>query len=400
MEKSKLITKVLVIGTFLDGRADCVAWQGIFPNIEEYDSVIIDLQSLYQSTFDDLYRNESEWEKIQKAHNEIDILLGTGREIFCVINEHLSPTPRPGEPKAVLGPIPSNYDILPMYPSVGKQEGTSKTNVSRRFRPYMDQVEKWNYELSARHLNLSSIAKNKSGKLIAGTLSFGKGSIHFLPPPTECALKDAIEILLDLILKPSTTKHPAWRAQVTIPGMSAVEESIRDLQNQIGGLNKQLERLESEKTRLDRFRDLVSPSGTGDYLESLVKDVLGELGIKLSKTAQGFPVDLLGSGFAVEVTGLSKGITVRSEKFNQTLRFLEEHHHGEKVVVIANTYKNMEPRRRPPQHFSKEILGILKARGICLLTTTRLHRLWASVSKGDLSKEDVAKLLKDTNGEL
>jgi hypothetical protein len=398
--KSNLITKVLVIGTFLDGRADCVAWQGIFPNIEEYDSVIIDLQSLYQSTFDDLYRNESEWKKIQKAHNEIDILLGTGREIFCVINEHLSPTPRPGEPKAVLGPLPSNYDILPMYPSVGKQEGTSKTNVSRRFRPYMDQVEKWNYELSARHLNLSSIAKNKSGKLIAGTLSFGKGSIHFLPPPTECTLKDAIEILLDLILKPPTTKHPAWRAQVTIPGMSAVEENIRDLQNRIGGLNKQLERLQSEETRLDRFRDLVSPSGTGDYLESLVKDVLGELGIKLSKTAQGFPVDLLGPGFAVEVTGVSRGITVRSEKFNQALRFLEERHHGEKVAVIANTYKNIEPGKRPPQHFSKEILEILKARHVCLLTTVRLHELWTAVSKGELSKEAAARMLNETDGEL
>jgi hypothetical protein len=264
----------------------------------------------------------------------------------------------------------------------------------------MDQVEKWSYELTAHNFYLSPIARNKSGKVIAGTLSFGKGSIHFLPPPTECTPEAAIEILLDLILRPSTTRHAVWRARLAIPGMSAVEDSIRDVQSKIGGLNKQLEKLELEKTRLDKFRDLVSPAGTGDYLESLVKDALEVLGIKTSKTRQGFPVDLLGSGFAVEVTGLSKGITVRSEKFNQALRFLEERHDGEKIVVIANTYKNIEPSKRPPLNFSKEILEILKARHVCLLTTARLHWLWTSVAKGEISKENVVKLLRDTDGEL
>ena len=396
-----MITKILVIGTILDGRADCVIWSGTFPNIEEYDSVIVDLQSLYQSIFDGLCSNGSEWNKIEKACKEIGTLLGTGREVFCVINDDLGPT-RPGWPKARQGSLPSNYDILPAHPIVSKREGTSKIVASRRFRPYMDQVEKWSYELSATagSPNLSPIAENKSGKLIAGTLSFGKGSIHFLPPPTECTRESAIEILLDLILRPSTARHPVWRAQLAIPGMSVVEESIRDMQGRIGDLNKQLDKLESEKTRLDKFRDLVSPAGTGDYLESLVKDALEQLGIKTSKTRKGFPVDLLGSGFAIEVTGISKAITVRSEKFNQTLRFHEEHHRGEKVVVIANTYKNMEPRKRPPQQFSKEILEILKARRVCLLTTVRLHQLWTAVSKGDLSKEAAVKLLKDTDGEL
>lgn len=393
-----MITKILVIGTLLEGRADCVIWVGPFPNIEEYDSVIVDLQSLCQSTFDALFRDNSQWEKIQRAREEIDTLLETGREIFCLINEPFLPILRNGEPKAWLARAPSNYFILPSYPTVTRKEGTSKIVVSRRFRPYMDQVEKWSYELSGSGLN--PIAKNKSGKLIAGTIPWVKGGIHFLPPPSECTPEEAIDILLDLILRPSTTRHPAWRSQLDIPGMKPVEERIHDLQGRIGDLGKQLEKLESQKTRLDTFRDLISPAGTGDYLESLVKDVLQELGIKTSKAPEGFPVDLLGSGFAVEVTGISKGITVSSEKYGQTLRFLEKHHRGEKVLLIANTYKNIDPHKRPSQHFSNIIIEHLKARHVCLLTTVRLHWLWTSVSKGGLSKEDAAKLLRDTDGEL
>jgi hypothetical protein len=392
-----LTKRILVIGTLLEGRADCVIWSSAFPNIEEYDGVVVDFQSLYQSRLDALYRDEGEWEKVERASREIGTLLENGREVFCLINEPIFPTLLPGEPKARHGPVPSNYSILPTYPYVTRKEGTSKIVVSKRFLPYMDQVGKWCYELEHKWLN--PIARNKSGKSIAGTVSYGKGSIHFLPPPTECTREEAIEMLHDLILKPSTTRHPAWRAQIAIPGMDAVEEQIRELRGKTEALEKQLERLESEKNRLDRFRDLMSPTGTGDYLESLVKDVLEGLGIKTSKAPPGFPVDLLGSGFAVEVTGITKGINVRSEKYGQTLRFLERHH-GEKLLLVANTHKHIDPRKRPPQNFSELIVEHLKARHVCMLTTARLHQLWTAVWKGDLSKEAAVKLLKDTDGVL
>ena len=132
VSKPPITNRVLVIGSYGDDRAECIGWYGTFPNIEEYDSVVIDLQSLYQSTFDDLYRSESEWSKIEDARKEIDTLLRTGREVFCITNEILIPSKRPGEPKSWPRPPPTNYDILPASPTVTKKEGT--ISVKRRTR--------------------------------------------------------------------------------------------------------------------------------------------------------------------------------------------------------------------------------------------------------------------------
>ena len=387
-----------MIDSHSEGRGECIGWWGIFPNMEEYDSVVIDLQSLFQSNFDDLCRNEEEWRKIEVANRELQTLLNTGREIFCILNEILIPSHRSGEPKAFVGKPRTNFDILPGYPKIWKKEGTTKEVIEKRFEPYMDEVEKWNYELGGP--SLIPIAENRSKKLIAATLPFNAGKIHFLPPPTKCTREEAINILLDIIHQPSKPTHPRWRMQLQIPRMQEVHNKIGAVQNDIKNLNRQLDDLRKEQARLDRFRDLVSPAGTGEYLESIVKDVLLDLGIKTSRAPKGFPVDLLGDGFAFEVTGVSKGINVSSEKYNQTLRFLEGPRKNEKIVLVANTYKNKRPSERLVNHFGKEVSKHLENRGVCLMTTLKLYSIWRDVLEGKKDRETAVKLLKETNGEL
>ena len=132
----------------------------------------------------------------------------------------------------------------------------------------------------------------------------------------------------------------------------------------------------------------------------LVRDVLKEIGMDTTKTSKGFPVDLVGSGFAFEVTGLSRAITVSSEKYNQTLRFLEDHSKGEKVILVANTFKNFDPLSRPSPSFSKVVSESLKSHRVGLITTLNLYRIWKAVTEGRLPKEDAVKLLKDTEAEM
>jgi hypothetical protein len=262
----------------------------------------------------------------------------------------------------------------------------------------MDEVEKWSYELSGKRLN--PIAVNKSQKSVAATMPLYKGRIHFLPPSTKCTLQEAISLLLDIILQPSRPRHPSWRMQLVIPGLKHVHDKMKSLEKQIQDLGEQLEGLRREQACLDRFRDLVSPDGTGDYLESIVKDVLLDLGIKTKRTSRGFPVDLVSEEYAFEITGVSKGINVSSEKYNQTLRFLEGHRKNEKIVLIANTFKNKRPSERPTQHFGKEVAEHLGLRGVCLMTTMKLYCLWRDVAEGKMEKETVIMLLKETKGEL
>ena len=129
-------------------------------------------------------------------------------------------------------------------------------------------------------------------------------------------------------------------------------------------------------------------------------EVLEDLGIETARTPEGFPVDLRGSGFAIEVTGISKAITVSSEKYNQTLRFLETHSKGEKILVVANTFKNTEPSRRPSQSFSKVVSDSLKLHHVCLVTTLNLYLVWKAVREGSFPKKDAVRLLKASDGVL
>jgi hypothetical protein len=92
--------KILVIGSKDHDRADCVDWLQPFPNIEEYDSIIINLQSLTQETYDKIQR------KMCEMKESINIVFDTNREIFCIMNKLIEPSPppsRPGEPRFKLG---------------------------------------------------------------------------------------------------------------------------------------------------------------------------------------------------------------------------------------------------------------------------------------------------------
>lgn len=100
--------KILVIGSRDHDRAYCVDWQQPFPNIEEYDSIIINLQSLTQDMYDKIQK------KIRRIRKSITTVFKTDREIFCLINKliHPSPAPRPtGAPVGIrVGyTLPTNY---------------------------------------------------------------------------------------------------------------------------------------------------------------------------------------------------------------------------------------------------------------------------------------------------
>src|SRR3989304_10115554 len=105
-------SSILVIGSKGHSRAECFDWLEPFPNIEEYDSIIVNMQSLNQKTYDQIQN------KIKEMQESIITIIKTGREVYCVINKLMYPSPPPrrlGEAHVniINYVFPTNYDWLP-----------------------------------------------------------------------------------------------------------------------------------------------------------------------------------------------------------------------------------------------------------------------------------------------
>jgi hypothetical protein len=177
--------KILVIGSKDHDRAYCVDWLEPLPNIEEYDSIIINLQSLTQDVYDKVQT------KIRQMKESITTVSNTDREIFCIINKliHPSPAPRPfgapiykGTTIVSAGYVPpTNYDWLPVKIELDDRKKGTSINVSdHRFDRYFQFVDGWNFEIETStgpttqdmlayfSYGIVPIATNKSKKTIAG----------------------------------------------------------------------------------------------------------------------------------------------------------------------------------------------------------------------------------------
>lgn len=415
--------KVLVIGSRDHNRAECVDWLQPFPNIEEYDSVIINLQSLTQDLYDKVQM------KIRGMKEPITTVFNTNREIFCIINKliHPSPPPRPlGTPikrTIRVGYVsPTNYDWLPVKIEINDQKTGTSINVhNHRFDTYFEFVKRWNLTISLgmksglggliEHVlfRINLIAVNKSKKTIAGSLEIvnflqgeglqGYGFIHLLPPPTRCNVHQAIEIILDMICGEEVTKVPPWRKDIQVPKIKEFEQKINGKIEEIRRIQQEISGFSSHLQKWDSYRDLLT--ATGHKLETIVQKALTDIGIKTKKTEKGFPADLISKEVAVEITGIKGCVGVSSKKVNQTGRFKESNHKGEKIIVIANTHMNLSPKdRKGKMNFSQPVRKYFEALSVCCLTTMTLFEIWKDVMTKKRDRGNVKSKILGKNGEF
>jgi hypothetical protein len=447
--------RIAVIGSRNHDRAECFDWLQPFPNLEEYDSIIINLQSLTQ----DIFVYDSQITKnIRKMKEEISTIIQTGREVFCIINKMVRPYLKPipfteKAPKrsnvikrstAIPNTIqprrvpPTNYGWIPLKVMIStKRKGTSVNVTNHRFDNYFDYVGNWNYEISivnadnilqkvmehymslveitvsgiTKRFILYPIALNKSKKVISGTLkplalvdgnfveSEEGGAIHLLLPPTKCEIYQAIEIILDIICEKEEKHTPFWRKDIDIPKIHELEQNIKNKIQEIEGIQQNINKIQTELRIWDSYRDLFTESG--DNLEYIVQNTLADIGVNTKKTKKGLPVDLISKKVAVEVTGIKGVLGVSSEKVNQTGRFKESYNKGEKILLIANTHMDLPPKEREGKmHFSPEVQKYFEALSVCCMTTMTLFQLWRDVVTGKRVKKDVQMEIFTTKGEL
>ena len=414
--------KILVIGSRDHDRAYCVDWLEPFPNIEEYDSIIINLQSLTQDVYDKIRV------KIGRMKEAITTVFNTDREIFCIMNKLTYPSPAPRPPgtsvfKGLVIPpgyaLPTNYDWLPITMKISdRKKGTSINLHNLGFDWYFECVDKWGFEieistatdrdfLKSLRYQIVPIATNKSKKTIAGTLKNttfsgeirGKGAIHLLPPPTRYGTHRSVEILLDIILGRERKIVPPWRKDIEVPKIKEFEQKIENKIKDTKRIQEAISQLRSQMREWDSYRDLLT--ATGDDLENIVQKTLSDIGIKTKKTEKGFPADMISDKFAIEITGIKGCLGAGSEKVSQTGRFKENYHKEEKILLIANTYMDLSPKdRKGKMNFSPEVKKYFESLSVCCLTTKTLFQLWKDVITKKKDSKDVVRKISTKNGEL
>lgn len=416
--------KILVIGSKDHQRADCFNWLEPFPNIEEYDSLIINMRTLSQETYDNIGN------KLRDMIESISTIIDTGREIFCILNckfTHWPPPMVPGKPhfKSINlfpGIIPTNYEWLPA-PLVldNRKSGDQITLCNNLFKGYFGLIHKWFFEIGfytdnysnvpTNYLNtIEPIAVNKSEKVIAGNLVRAndrkkllngekRGMVHLLPPPEEALSFHAIECIIDIILGAEEKVEAPWRKDIDILLDHPLKENLKKKQHEVNQIQKDVMIIQEQISKLVCYRDLITE--TGDSLEQIVHRTLMDIGIATTKTKPGFPADLVNKEVAIEVTGIKGGVSVDSNKVTQTGRYIQNYRKQEKVILIVNTYMGIPPKDRiNKRHFSPEIEAYLRSLSVSYLTTQTLFELWKDVIVGKKKKDFIKEKILTTIGEV
>ena len=411
---------ILIIGSKGHKRATCLNWLEPFPNIEEYDSLIVNMQSLSQAHYDKIQQ------KVAGMQESVSSMIETGREVFCIINSPFNPTPPSGSGKGYVMDAndvpPSSYDWLPAPIYIeDKKSGNSIFLKNPRFEHYIDIIHNWRFEIyfisrfnytpPSNFLTIQHpIATNKSNKIIAGTLTRASdrkkalnnekvGLVHLLPPPEDGLIFQGIECIIEIILGGKDKAEIPWRNDIDVLLDHPFKEKLNKKLLEMEAIQREISTINEQIKAYDCYRDLLTE--TGDALERIVQQTLNDIGIATTATDPGFPADLINKEAAIEITGIKGSVGADSNKITQTGRFIQNYRKNEKVILIVNTNMNTHPKDRKGKiNFTREMGAYLKSLSVSYLTTETLFELWKKVITGELSKDQVKALILGNIGEV
>ena len=184
------------------------------------------------------------------------------------------------------------------------------------------------------------------------------------------------------------TKVPSWADAVKFSKLLAAEKQRAEIDNQI--------------KELSGFLPLLF--GTGPELEAAVQKSLTLLGMTATPTQQGFTADILaeakdGRKFGIEVTGTNGAIKKDSKKLTQVLEFERIKEHGEKTILVANTFCDKPiAERETLEHFTKPVVDFLSPYPILLMTGWNLYCMVRDVLAGTAQPDSFIKALHEKRG--
>ena len=235
----------------------------------------------------------------------------------------------------------------------------------------------------------------------------GAGRICFLPVPDGATADRVGSAIVRLVEAhyggPSEIEVPPWVVEIAVPGATANDGKIVELETRKGQLEEEASRLKERRAQLLNYRALLYGYGKS-MLEPVVRSAFRVLGFTVPEPddyAGEWDVELYQPGSPVagigEIEG-SEGV-IDVDKFRQLLNYITDESlegRDHKGVLIGNGYRLTAPDAPERQkQFSEHVLRGAKKNGFCLLPTTELFKALCSVLEVPLD-EGLKIMIRDS----
>jgi len=426
--------KCLVLGSTGYTGIDAVEWNAKeFPNIVDYDVVIVDVRALNETMLATV-TNKS----LETLRNQLTRLLHSEGRII-VVSDYQKTHERPKQyPESI-----NNYEWCPVSIGISNESGESLELINQRFPRYIKHLNNWPYfffipqgSLSRELTNffgsthdtkysipLSSFVENRYKKTIAGSLhievtnkeiksdgyssydhysgtpSMITGEIVLLPLIEKLDHKEAVRLVLeDLIGVNLGYDPPSWVESIEVPHISEIETEINEKEKEIDLIASDIGKLELKLEELNNYKKLLYSSGFD--LEEIVKVCFEELGGKITPAKYGqeeYILEYGGIEYLIEVKGVSKSISLgHLRQLNDyILKFEEDTGSACKGILFGTSWRTTPPEDRnstDKPEFPNNVVARAEQWNIALVSSTSFFEMFSQFMN-DRSKG--AKILQD-----
>jgi len=141
----------------------------------------------------------------------------------------------------------------------------------------------------------------------------------------------------------------------------------------------------------------------GKELEDAVRLAFEIIGFSVTKTKDGFTVDLLAEKdslkLGLEVTGITNIIDKKSKKINQILAFQQDERFDDyKSLLIANVKMNEDPESRKKPYITNEALSLIESLNVGFIDTFSLFKVVKHIQEGNMSLDSFISSIKNKKG--
>ena len=414
--------RILILGAKGFSKVDCYDWnERNFPNIPDYDIVIINVLSLTRDLEERFVQSDIKYSLYDLLDSKgILIAIGSPKKLITLYKE-------------------SNYSWCPAPLKIINESGTSFEFEDATFKDYFKNVKKYPYcfEIAddsedIKYFIYNSV-KNRYGKYLACKIKYKKygiieksisstgydgtkkvlkeihesGDFYFLPCPTEINDKEAINFILEKFLDVyKKTPPPEWIYSIEVPGLNEIQKNIETNLQRIKQISEKNEKLREKESELTSYRELLY--GTGTELEEIVKKVFTELGYKPKPAIykEEYIVEYDKKVGIIECKGNEKSI--KRSDFRQLFENTKEYELDGKVehkgILIGNAWrlKPLEERNKsgtPVFPKGKDgVIDIATRHDIALLSAIDFFNVFCQFLEGKIKAKDIMEKIFNAKG--
>lgn len=431
--------RVLVIGSTKARSVTCVDWLDEWPDLADFDIVIINLKTLDRVTLVKLSRVDKE--RLARMRAQLFTLLLSKGEVYCILAPFLAFGSYVNFPDGSMEPEWSNLNWSPIGFSFTEIRGeTVQVEGETKFEEYLRQVTGWDCYLNStaglgyieerlhRENKLKPgeevfwqsfpLALNRYGKPLAASLCFGvrqqeskygepkirfmSDFLHLLPPPTKLTVEEGIDLLIEEAKGlPAKTITPDWVELYHVPGEEQLESKIEDTVKRIKSAEREQKRLFQNYRELQRNKSLLFEHG--ENLKRSVADVLQRMNFEVKPYHPAPDLMTLSTRFGnmlLDATGRSgpAGPEDLQLLLHHAVFAQEEDGRIWKGILIFNHYRLEDPSCERPAAFPADVAVRAREMHFGLMTSEGLYAAFCQVVKGSMLREELEERLHRAHG--